>query len=136
MIRVSLRFHCQEFDGFCVPGQPNPELSTVAVSSCLTRFHCISRSHGSFFISHGFRDFKRIFFSQTLFSKKKSKCSTIPCQKILQHGPFFILDTETATKAALDMAVPRDYQKRYGKHPSSINLIKAAFLSRMIFAII
>ena len=115
MIRVSLRFHCQEFDGFCVPGQPNPELSTVAVSSCLTRFHCISRSHGSFFISHGFRDFKRIFFSQTLFSKKKSKCSTIPCQKILQHGPFFILDTETATKSCLGYGCPQRLPKTLWK---------------------
>ena len=60
---VSLSIYRQHFDGFCVPGQPNPELSNEVVSPCVTRFHCLSRSHGSFFISRGFTDFEPIFFS-------------------------------------------------------------------------
>ena len=136
MIRVSRRFHCQEFDGFCVPGQPNLELSTVAVSPCLTRFHYISRSHGSFFISHGFRDFKRIFFLKLCFLRKKVNAAQFSVKKYCSMVLFSSSIQKLPLKAALDMAVPRDYQKRYGKHPSSINLIKAAFLSRIIFAII
>ena len=131
MIPVSLSFYRQGFDG-----QPNPELSTLTVLPCVTWFHCLSRFHSSFYISHGFTNFERIFFSNSQLSKKTSKCSTIPCQKISQHGLFSSSIQNLPLKAALDIAVPWYCLELYRKHPWNINLIKVAFFSSIVFATI
>ena len=116
------------------------DLSTLTVSLCVTRLHCLS--HGltvasSFLkllhISSRFSLKIRIFEENNqrqhnLLSKNVVRWSSTYNKKIKN---FVILDSETYHEElswkwlSLNVGI---YQKFYGKHPSSINLIKVVSL--------
>ena len=93
-------------------------------------------------MSHGFTAFHGLtvvcsfLMVLQILSRFFSQMQHNSLSEILQNGPFLSLIRKLLLEAALNMAVPGDYQKCYGKHPSSINLVKVAFFSRMICAII
>ena len=92
----------------------NADLSTLAVSPCLTRFH---------YFSHDLTE----VFSNSAFLRKPGKAAQFLVKQYRSTVPFIILVTETATRSCPGVAVLGDYQKSFGKYPLSINLIKVAF---------
>lgn len=54
-------------------GVGSKDLSTLMLLPCVTRFHCLSQSHGSFFITHGFTNFERIFYQALSFLRKQTQ---------------------------------------------------------------
>ena len=102
------------------------DLSTLTVSLSF------SRSHGRFFISHSFTNFKWIF-SQTHNFLRKQTDNTTPCQKNIvplssaykKINNSVIFDSETSTRSSPGNDCPVNYQNFYEKHPSSIRLKKS-----------
>ena len=107
-------------------------LSSHGFTVCHTVSLPFSRSHGRFFISHGFTNFKWIF-SQTHNFLRKQIDNTIPCQKNVvalsstykKINNSVIFDLETSTRRSPGNDCPVNYQNIYEKHSLSIRLTKS-----------
>ena len=111
-------------------------LSRPLSSHGFTVCHMISlpflRSHGRFFISPGFSNFKWIFSQTHNFLRiptrqhnplSKKYSIVLYIQKINNSVTFH---SETSSRSSPGNDCPVNYQKFYEKDPSSINLIKSA----------
>ena len=106
-------------------------LSSHGFTVCHTVSLPFSRSHGRFFISHGFTNFKWIF-SQSQFPKKTSRKHNPLSKNFVALSSTYkkinnsvIFDPETSTRSSPGNNCPVNYQNFYEKHPSSIRLTKS-----------
>ena len=107
-------------------------LNSHGFTVCHTVSLPFSRSHGRFFISHGFANFKWIFSQTHNFLRKQTRqhnplsekyCNIVFC--IQKKNNSVIFDSETSTRSSPGNDCPVNYQNFYEKHPSSISLTKS-----------
>ena len=85
-----------------------------------------SQSHGRFFISHGFTNFKSIFSRTHNFLRKKTRQHNSLSKNIVALSFTYkrinnsvIFDSETSTRSSPGNDCPVNYQNFYEKHQSN-----------------
>ena len=101
--------------------------NTGQVSPCVTQFQSFSRSHGRFFLSHGFTNSKWIYSQAHNFLRKQTRQHNPPSKNIAALSSTYkimnnsvIFDSKTTTRNSRGNSCPVNYQKFYEmKHQSN-----------------